>query len=76
VRVERPEDVGPAWDRALAADRPFVLDVVVDPAVPTLPPTLEPEQEDKLAKALAGGDPDADAVLRQLQLQEIVQQPT
>ena len=74
VRVERPEEVGPAWARALAADRPFVLDVVVDAAVPTLPPELKPEQEDKLARALAAGDPDADAVLRQLQLQEVVQQ--
>jgi hypothetical protein len=41
--------------------------------VPTLPPQLEPEQEDKLAKALSGGDADADAVLRQLQLQEVTQ---
>jgi pyruvate dehydrogenase (quinone) len=73
VRVERPEDVGAAWDRALAADRPFVIDAVVDAAVPTLPPELEPEQEDKLTQALASGDPDADAVLEQLQLQEVVQ---
>jgi pyruvate dehydrogenase (quinone) len=73
VRVERLEDIGPAWDRALAADRPFVIDAVVDAAVPTLPPELEQEQEDKLTQALAAGDPDADAVLEQLQLQEIVQ---
>ena len=31
------------------------------------------EQEDKLTKALSEGDPDADAVLEQLQLQEVVQ---
>jgi pyruvate dehydrogenase (quinone) len=73
VRVERPEDVGAAWDRALAADRPFVIDAVVDAAVPTLPPELEKEQEDKLTQALSSGDPDADAVLEQLQLQEVVQ---
>jgi pyruvate dehydrogenase (quinone) len=73
VRVERPEEVGAAWERALASDRPFVIDAVVDRNVPTLPPELEPEQEDKLAKALAEGDPDADAVLRQLQLQEVAQ---
>jgi hypothetical protein len=38
-----------------------------------LPPELKPEQEDKLAKALADGDADAEAVLDQLQLQEVSQ---
>lgn len=38
VRVEDPDDVGPAWDRALAADRPFVLDIRTDAEVPLLPP--------------------------------------
>jgi pyruvate dehydrogenase (quinone) len=40
-RVERAEDVGPAWEQALRADRPYVLDVVCDPAIPLLPP-LQP----------------------------------
>ncbi|HEV7991522.1 MAG TPA: thiamine pyrophosphate-requiring protein [Gemmatimonadaceae bacterium] len=73
VRVERPEDVAPAWERALASDKPFVIDALVDRNVPTLPPQLEAEQEDKLAKALAGGDADAEAVMNQLQLQEVTQ---
>ncbi|PZG16063.1 hypothetical protein C1I95_18375 [Micromonospora craterilacus] len=34
VRVDRPELVGVAWDEALAADRPCVLEMVVDPAAP------------------------------------------
>lgn len=38
MRVENPDDVGPAWDRALAADRPFVLDVRTDAGIPLLPP--------------------------------------
>lgn len=38
MRVENPDDVGQAWDRALAADRPFVLDVRTDADVPLLPP--------------------------------------
>ncbi|MEU7956929.1 thiamine pyrophosphate-binding protein [Micromonospora humida] len=38
VRVDRPDLVGAAWDEALAADRPCVLEAVVDPAVaPTAP---------------------------------------
>ena len=73
VRVERPEDVAAAWDRALASDRPFVIDALVDRNVPTLPPQLKSEQEDKLTKALTTGDADAEAVLRQLQLQEVTQ---
>lgn len=77
VRVDRPEDVSAASDRALAADRPFVIDAVVDPAVPAVPPQLKAEQEDKLAKALdgeAGEDAAAvEAILRQLQLHEVTQ---
>jgi benzoylformate decarboxylase len=35
-QVEQPEALAPALDRALAAGRPVVLDVVVDPNVPRL----------------------------------------
>ncbi|MET8911955.1 thiamine pyrophosphate-binding protein [Micromonospora sp. NPDC004551] len=38
VRVDRPDLVGPAWDEVLAADRPSVLEAVVDPAVALNPP--------------------------------------
>ena len=38
IRVEDPELLGDAWDRALAADRPCVIEVVSDPDVPLLPP--------------------------------------
>ncbi|HEY0517499.1 MAG TPA: thiamine pyrophosphate-requiring protein [Solirubrobacteraceae bacterium] len=57
IRVERPEQVGEAWDRALAADRPTVLDVVTDPEVPPLPPHITLEQARSFASAIAKGDP-------------------
>ena len=38
LRVDDPELLGEAWDVALSADRPFVIEVVTDPAVPLLPP--------------------------------------
>lgn len=38
MRVDDPEQVGPAWERALAAEGPFLLDFVTDPEVPLLPP--------------------------------------
>ena len=37
-------DVGPAWDEALAADRPVVLEMVTDPNVPPLPPHVTVKQ--------------------------------
>jgi pyruvate dehydrogenase (quinone) len=70
IRVERPEEVGAAWDEALAADRPVILDVVVDPDVPTLPPYLTEKQEQALTKALAA-DPAAPGVRRQMEREGI-----
>jgi len=58
IRVDRPEDVGAAWDRALAADRPVLLEAYVDPEVPTLPPHISFEQARNLTKAFVKGDPD------------------
>jgi pyruvate dehydrogenase (quinone) len=66
IRIERPEQVGPAWDEALAADRPVLIEAVTDPTVPTLPPELKPGQIEKIQSALAQGDPDADAVIKRL----------
>jgi pyruvate dehydrogenase (quinone) len=64
VRVERPEDVGPAWDEALAAGRPSVIDVVTDPEVPPLPPHVTGEQARSLLSALKAGDPARMEILR------------
>ncbi|MBL0408443.1 thiamine pyrophosphate-requiring protein [Microvirga aerilata] len=63
TRIEDPEQVGPAWDRALAADRPFVLDMVTDPNVPPLPPHITLKQARHFMGALAKGDPEAGNVL-------------
>jgi pyruvate dehydrogenase (quinone) len=71
LRVDSPEAVAGAWDEALAADRPVVVEAVVDPDVPTVPPELKPEQVEKLRRALAQGDPNAAGVLRQLRAQGI-----
>jgi pyruvate dehydrogenase (quinone) len=69
-RIESPEDVDAAWDAAFNADRPFVIDAVVNADVPTFPPWLREEQEKKLSKALAQ-DPDAAGVREQLERQDI-----
>lgn len=67
IRVDSPGDVEAAMDEAFGADRPVVIDAVVDPDVPTLPPALEPEQRDQLRSALDAGDPDAAGVREQLE---------
>lgn len=38
MQVTSADDLGTAWDRALGADRPFVIDVHTDPDIPLLPP--------------------------------------
>jgi pyruvate dehydrogenase (quinone) len=45
IRVDDPADVGGAWDAALAADRPVVLEAVVDADVPVLPPFASGEHK-------------------------------
>jgi pyruvate dehydrogenase (quinone) len=65
IRVEDPEKVGPAWDEALHADRPCVLDVVTDPKVPPLPPHITYEQAKKYATSLVKGDPEAIGIVWQ-----------
>jgi pyruvate dehydrogenase (quinone) len=70
VRVDSPDRVENAWQRALAADRPFVIDAVVDANVPTLPPKPDKKIEEKLAQALSASDPDAPGVMQQLEEQQ------
>jgi pyruvate dehydrogenase (quinone) len=52
IRVDDPADLPGAWDRALSADRPTVLEAVVDPDVPLLPPF--PAGRSKLDSMRAG----------------------
>src|SRR5438309_8427057 len=40
IFVDNPDQVGPAWDEALAADRPVILEFYTDPNVPPLPPHI------------------------------------
>jgi pyruvate dehydrogenase (quinone) len=65
IRVDSPEQVGPAWDEALAADRPVVFEAITDPEVPPLPPHITIEQAKALTSALMAGDPNAGQIIRQ-----------
>lgn len=57
IRVERPEEIRPALERALASGRPTLVEVVVDPFEPPMPPKISAEQALHFAEALAKGQP-------------------
>ena len=51
IYCEKPDEVGKAWDEALASDVPVILEFKTDPEVPPLPPHIMKEQAKKSAKA-------------------------
>ncbi|WP_458759579.1 thiamine pyrophosphate-requiring protein [Afipia sp. TerB] len=61
--VDDPEQLGAAWDDALASSMPVVLEVKTDPEVPPLPPHITLKEAKNFALALAKGDPRRGAVL-------------
>jgi pyruvate dehydrogenase (quinone) len=65
IYVDRPDALGVAWDEALAADRPVVLEVKTDPEVPPLPPHITFEQAKHLTEALAKGDPHEGSIIKE-----------
>jgi len=64
IRVDTPEGVAAGWEAAFMADRPCVLEMVVDPNVPPLPPDVSPKQAKAYFAALLKGDPDALATVK------------
>jgi pyruvate dehydrogenase (quinone) len=64
IRVDSPDAVGPAWDEALSAGRPCVLECITDPEVPPLPPHIRFEQVRGMTSALTR-DPSAGAMIKE-----------
>jgi len=65
ILVEKPEDVGPAWDEALTSDRPCVVQFVTDASVPPIPPHATWDQIEKMAESVVRGDSDRWDVLKE-----------
>lgn len=65
IRIATPDQIGPAWEEALAADSPVVVEAVTDPEVPPLPPHITLEQAKAVSAALIGGDPNSGRIVRQ-----------
>ncbi|MGG7104859.1 thiamine pyrophosphate-requiring protein [Rhodococcus sp. 24CO] len=58
VTVTDPDELGGAWEKALSADRPSVLDVHTDPNMPPIPPHATWEQFSSATAAVLHGDED------------------
>jgi pyruvate dehydrogenase (quinone) len=65
LRVDKPEDIGPAWDEALSSNRPVVLEAYTDPNVPTLPPHISFREAAAYSSALRKGDPEEGGIIKQ-----------
>jgi pyruvate dehydrogenase (quinone) len=75
IKVSDPDEIGPAWEDALTASRPTLIEVVVDPEIAPLPPHITFEQATAMAAAVIKGDPDGmDAMTKSLRgkLQEFL----
>ena len=64
VKVSDPDEIGRAWDLALASERPTVIEVITDPDVPPLPPYLNREQAKAFASAVLKGDQDSVGIIK------------
>jgi pyruvate dehydrogenase (quinone) len=64
IYVDRAADVGPAWEQAIAAERPVVLEVKTDPEVPPLPPHITFKQAMNYSRMLLKGDPRESGVIK------------
>jgi pyruvate dehydrogenase (quinone) len=63
IYVDNPERVGAAWDEALAADRPVVVEAYTDPNVPPLPPHITLDQAKAFLSSMPG-EPELGSVLK------------
>lgn len=63
IRVDKPDGVAAAWDEALAAERPVLVEFVTDPNVPPVPPHVTSKQMKGYVSAVLKRDPDSVAML-------------
>ena len=63
IYVDKPDDLGSAWDAALAAERPVVLEVKTDREIAPLPPHISFKEAKDFMFAMTKDD-DAGHVIR------------
>ena len=62
IVVRDPEKLGDAWEEALSADRPVILNIYADPNVPPLPPHITLKDAKNFFKMM-GTEPELGSVL-------------
>jgi pyruvate dehydrogenase (quinone) len=63
IFVDNPDNLATAWQKALASDRPVVLEVRTDPEVPPLPPHITLKQAKSFMSAALAPDPNEAGML-------------
>jgi pyruvate dehydrogenase (quinone) len=63
IFVDDPDQLGAAWDEALAADRPVILECYTDPNVPPLPPHIT-LKDAKNFMVMTASEPELGSVLK------------
>ena len=64
MRVDDPDRIADAWETAIAADRPIVLEMITDPEIPPLPPHIALKQAKAYLQALVKEDASGPPALR------------
>lgn len=57
ITVEKPDDLRPAFEKAIASGKPAIVEVVVDPNEPPMPAKTTLKQATHFAEALVRGEP-------------------
>jgi pyruvate dehydrogenase (quinone) len=63
IFVDNPDRVGAAWDEALSADRPVILEAYTDPNVPPLPPHITLKEAKNFIRMIPS-EPELGSVLK------------
>lgn len=70
VKIEYPEDCGPAIDKALKTPGPVLVEALVNVLEPVLAPQKAEEFERKLEEVLAQGEPDVETIRKLVEARE------
>ena len=65
IKVDQPDHIHNAWQQAVQADRPCLVEFVTDPAVPPIPPEANWNQMEAVAESMLKGDPDTWSMVKE-----------
>lgn len=65
IRVDDPSEIGDAFDTAMIARKPIVVDVYTDPSVPMMPPHINFKMMEAFSSSIIKGDSEAWDMIKQ-----------